>query len=310
MNKIINLFWYKHDTGKGNFGDELNYYIVKGLSGITPKHVDILKLPRNKIMAVKAILKKLYDRKINVNQVFNSEDWLTITGKDVIVGIGSVISWFDAPNITVWGSGLLNRNGHINEAKFLAVRGKYTLKRLNELGYNQDPVLGDPALLLPLIKKIPKIINKTRIGIIPHYIHYKFIKENLAKSDFLVINLLGSIEEIIKEINSCSVTFSSSLHGIIVSHAYNVQSLWVDFSSLENMNLSGDNIKFKDYFSSVGLKNYDPIKITNDLSFVDNIDALKNDYKDFLLPSQSIVKNIQNNLLAKAPFKIKEEFLN
>ena len=96
--------------------------------------------------------------------------------KNVVVGIGSIISFIYHPSALVWGSGIISRKVKINKANFLAVRGKYTQQRLTELGFSAPDTVGDPALLLPLI--FNKVVNKkNKLGIIPHYVHY----EELAK---------------------------------------------------------------------------------------------------------------------------------
>jgi hypothetical protein len=55
--------------------------------------------------------------------------------------------------------------------------------------------------------------------------------------------------EIAKQITKCRSTISSSLHGVICSHAYGIPSAWVKFSNI----IIGDDIKYKDHYASVGL---------------------------------------------------------
>lgn len=78
-----------------------------------------------------------------------------------------------------------------------------------------------------------------------------FLREN---KEFAIINLFNPIERVVDSILACENTFSSSLHGIIVSYAYNIPSLRFVFSK----NNLGD-LKFHDYFLSVNLKKYNPI---------------------------------------------------
>jgi hypothetical protein len=57
------------------------------------------------------------------------------------------------------------------------------------------------------------------------------------------------LEKVIDKIVSCTFTISSSLHGIVVSHAYNINSLWVRFADTLGkgpVDLKGD-FKFRDY---------------------------------------------------------------
>ena len=154
-------------------------------------------------------------------------------------------------------------------ATFLSVRGPRTRKRLVELGYNVPEKYGDPALLLP--NYFPNVFfKKYELGIIPHFVDFEEVN-NVYKniSGIRVIDLItDSIEETTKEILECKNIVSSSLHGIIVGQAYQIPTLWVKFSD----KLSGDNVKFYDYFDTVGL-NY-----TNELF----IDPLKTGHQELL----------------------------
>lgn len=299
----MNLYWYKHKEGNGNFGDELNPYIIKALSGIQPKYVDVAKLPASKKVALKAMLSNLTKGRFSL--AFQKENWVTLSNQNVIVAIGSVISWFSSPNIIVWGSGIIQEKSKIHPADFRAVRGKYTLKRLRELGYNtEQTVLGDPALLLPLIFPYKAVTKKYKVGIIPHYIHYDKIKKQIKNDEILIINLLDPIEKILEEIMMCELTLSSSLHGIIVSHAYEVPSLWASFPNLDLLDLAGDDIKFADYFSSLSMPEYPAVPVD-----FKEFEVFKIKYADRILPNKKNTRELQSGLLKCAPFKIETNSL-
>lgn len=305
MSKQINLYWYKEEEGSGNFGDELNHYIVKALSDKEIAYADIMKWPKTKQIAFKILAKRVIQGKWA--GLKNTEAYKMLLNQEVLVAIGSVIAWFDGPGISVWGAGLMNQKGHINNAKFYAVRGEYTLNKIKDLGYDTTTtVLGDPALLLPLIFN-PQTNKKDKIGIIPHFTHYEKVKNHYCDSPYLVINLLDDIEKVVEEINSCAMTFSSSLHGVIVSHAYQIPSLWIDFEKTEVEKIAGDNIKFKDYFSSVQLEEYHAINID---ALLENLEQTKEKYKTILLPHKSVVPRLQQGLMSNAPFSLKEKYKN
>ena len=120
----------------------------------------------------------------------------------------------------------------------------------------------------------------------------------------MVINLLDDIDTVTENITSCGYTVSSSLHGLIVSHAYNVPSLWVNFSDDK---LVGDNIKFKDYFSSVDISFYAPFQINLDQINIDKIIELVNSNNSITV-IQNDLKLIQRDLIRVAPFPVLENF--
>lgn len=303
MSKKINLFWYRHHEGHGNFGDELNHYIISRLTG---KNVTCSETwSGTKFNAIKSILYKIFVQR-KIKDVLSSYLWNNIFNRKVIFGIGSIISCGNE-NVIVWGSGIINREDVIPNSKFLAVRGKYTQARIKELGMKAPEVLGDPAMLLPLIYQ-PTEGVAFKLGIIPHYLHFKNVKKQFFDPQVLVVNLLNPIEKVISDICSCEMTLSTSLHGIIVSHTYRIPSLWVNLQGLSALKLEGDNIKFADYFSSVNIKEYQPVHLEDELDFISIIPKLKKSYGGFLLPTENSIASVNKGLLAVAPFAILKKF--
>ena len=303
MNKKIKLFWDEYKGGHGNFGDELNPYIIKRLTGSKIQWTSSYNGTRWN--SLKTIAYLFFKECQNFKEIRYSSAWHKFFNKPVIFGIGSIIRFCDT-NVKVWGSGIISSNEFIPKAKYLAVRGKYTQKRLVDLGYNAPKTIGDPALLLPIVYK-GNNVKKFKIGVIPHYIHFEELK-TLNSLNVKVINLLDPIGNIIDDINSCTMTISTSLHGIIASHCYKVASLWVDFE-LDN-ELTGDNIKFADYFTSVDLKEYLPFKMNKnylDLQMVEDL-FLKN--IKLTKPKETKIRHIQKSLLSCAPFKIISKYKN
>lgn len=143
-------------------------------------------------------------------------------------------------NTIVLGSGILTKDTFLNpEADWRWVRGPITQQQVINCGGQSPNTLGDPALLLPKI--IPGHSDKKyKVGLIPHYSDYSSIKTRYP--DHLIINVLDNVENIVYQINQCEKIISSSLHGIIASHAYGIPA-----SRFELNTISGDGVKFLDY---------------------------------------------------------------
>lgn len=307
MSKNIKLFWCQYNEGHGNFGDELNPYLIEKLSGKKVSRVDPYEFSDQYWTALKSIIYKIF--KGGLAKITSFPEWNTIFNRKIIFAIGSILNSYTTSNITVWGSGIISKNDEICPSDFLAVRGKYSQKRLSELGYTVPKIIGDPALLLPLVL-FPSRTKKYKVAIIPHFIHYEKLRLKYKGTGVLVINLLDEIEKIVQEITSSELTLSTSLHGIIVSHAYEIPSLWVEFREVNEIKLSGDNIKFWDYFSSVQITEYDAVVIESTAILHDNsyLSNLKKEMVKYFLPDNKNILQIQKDLLSVAPFPILNKF--
>lgn len=215
-----------------NYGDLLSKFIVEQVSG---RKVDYYNAPKKR----KSFFKQKH-----------------------LLAIGSIMSYATSKSY-VWGSGVISRDDTFGNGKFFAVRGPKTRERVLALGFKCPEVYGDPALLLPRFYS-PKVEKKFKLGIIPHYIDYvracELFKDH---SDVMVIDLISNdLEKTTVDILSCEQTLSSSLHGIIVSHAYGIPSIWIKFSD----KLTGDNVKFEDYFKSVHIEPYSAETLSNKIS--------------------------------------------
>lgn len=271
MIKPIPLFWWNErilqHKEKENYGDLLSKYLVEKISGRKVKWIQPQKTPWYK---------------------FDKRNFLAA---------GSIIHHSNNHSI-VWGSGIIDRVQPVASANFKAVRGPETRNYLLEAGYDCPEVYGDPAILLPLYYN-PKQKKKYRLGIIPHYQDYdQIISLYGDEKDVLVIDLKTlDVEQVTFKILQCENIISSSLHGLIVSHAYGIPAIWIRFSD----KLFGDNIKFTDYQKSVKIDEYKGKQFLGKKISRDDLLKKFNDYQS--LPSSEVIKDLQQGLMRSCPFK-------
>jgi hypothetical protein len=197
----------------------------------------------------------------------------------------------------VWGSGIINANQQVKRATFLAVRGPETRNCLLKQGYEVPEIYGDPGLVMPRFFN-PKVEQTHDLGIIPHYVDYDRVKDQFKDdASVIVIDLMTTdIEVTTKTILRCKRIVSSSLHGLIIPHAYGIPAVWYRFSD----KLFGDNIKFKDYFRSVGITPYIPeIK---QVALSRSVLEAQFNFNDSL-PQTDYIRSLQDDLLSVCPFK-------
>ncbi|CAH8295308.1 polysaccharide pyruvyl transferase [Mariniflexile fucanivorans] len=266
----IRLYWWreKRKNGLENYGDLLSKYLVE-------------KISNKKVISIKHPLKGFH-------KYFFKH----------YICIGSIISSASKKSI-VWGSGIIKKNDNIRNAKFLAVRGPETRAKILEKGFECAEVYGDPAILLPDYYS-PKIKKIYELGIVPHYVDYDRVVEVFSnEKNIKIINLLTTdIEKTTDEILECEKIISSSLHGLILPHAYGIPAIWIKFSD----KLSGDNIKFYDYYKSMDIDfNAESLIDLTNTSF-QNLNRLFEVNKLFLLPKESILNSRKKALINSCPF--------
>ncbi len=296
MNKI---YLYHVKINIGNFGDEIGPYIIQKLSG---QEIYQIPIPRCGTKLILAYINGLCQARYSFSIFRKVIRTLSLNG-NYIMSIGIIIAWGSGKRI-VWGSGIISIKDKIPNGEFLAVRGKYTQSKLQEQKLKYPIVLGDPALLLPLVYKPIISEKKYELGIIPHFSQYSHFSNCITKN-IKIINLLSSnVETTINEICECKYIISTSLHGIIVAHAYGIPALWYEYPKIK----FGENVKFFDYFSSVGIKEYNPF-IINNFNTLNKDKEIENILRNMdLALIQSNLEVIQQNLLSVAPFKILNKY--
>ena len=269
MSKAIPLFFWSSKVFENkpleNYGDLLSPYIVEQLSG---ERVAFYNAPKAR------------------------KKWFT---KKYLMAIGSIMT-YASKKALVWGCGIISRQDQFQDAQFYAVRGPLSRKRIQDLGYSCPEVYGDPALLLPLYYKPAVQDEEYDLGIIPHYVDFEKAQVLIPSSNnTTVINLLTpNALQTTNELCACKAILSSSLHGLIVAHAYGIPAVWVRFSD----KLSGDNVKFEDYFRSVGITPYEGVLITEQLSESYCKTIIE---QHVTLPKEGVVSAIQESLIEAFP---------
>lgn len=205
-----------------NFGDALNTPLVEYLSG-------------RKVLPSKNISRFLFS-------LFKFENYAVI---------GSILQWIKN-NSEVWGAGYItDQEKVIVPSKIYAVRGPNTRDVYLSKNIPCPEVYGDPALLFPLIYH-PAKQKKYKFGIIPHYYDYDnpWIELMRKREDVLIIDLMVRYDykKVIDQILECENILSSSLHGVIISDAYQVHNCQITLSD----KVIGSEFKFADYYKSVG----------------------------------------------------------
>ncbi|MDO7172717.1 polysaccharide pyruvyl transferase family protein [Mariniflexile sp. AS56] len=266
----IRLFWWNEikiqKKSKENYGDLLGRYLVE-------------KISQKKVVWAKPA-------------TFSIHNLLS----PIYVTIGSILAHVNSKCI-VWGSGIISKEYTVNNATFLAVRGPQTRQHLLNQGYNVPEVYGDPALLLPKYYN-PEIDKEFKIGVIPHYRDFKkveaFYKDE--RSILLIDLMTNDVEKTTNEFLRCEKIVSSSLHGVIVAHAYGVPAVWQKFSN----DVFGDDIKYQDYFESVEIPNY-KLEMKEEKMNIEELLGLFTGVES--IPKSGKIESLCSNLMSVCPFK-------
>lgn len=159
-----------------------------------------------------------------------------------VIGAGSTARFARAGD-QVWGAGMLSRKDQLcADALWLAVRGPITRDALRTRGADAR-VIGDPALLSPRLFH-PEIDKQFAVGYVPHYRDVAAWKRDKLSP---LISPLTDVDGFITDLLACERIVSSSLHGLILAHAYGLPA-----TQVRSTRLAGDGVKFDDYFASIG----------------------------------------------------------
>lgn len=247
MNATLAAYWF---SKRPNFGDDLNYPLMKLLS--------------------------------------RAEPFLVPEGyqKPHYFCIGSILHFANRHSI-IWGSGIISKEKqHLPKEKpqaIYAVRGPLTRKALLEAGIECPEVYGDPALLLPKLYQPEQPIEKSyELGIIPHFVdkEHPWLQKASHDPTIRIINVQDlSLENFVNAVLSCKAILSSSLHGLIIADAYGIPSGWISFKKggfpfFPKKKVIGKGFKFQDYFASVGRPPQEAVVIKKSSSLQQATDSL------------------------------------
>ncbi|MBD1422505.1 polysaccharide pyruvyl transferase family protein [Sphingobacterium chuzhouense] len=280
----INLIYWK----EANYGDALSPRLIEELSGKQVQCKGISMSRKERFMAfLKFDIAKIRMTILPFQKIYG--------------GIGSILSWLPKGSL-VWGTGFMNKNESFKGGKVYAVRGKLTEQKLEEQGISPTRIYGDPALLLPLWLNEQKI-KTIKLGLIPHWKEVDFFKNTYGERYHVIDFRTKDVVGVTREITSCEYILSSSLHGIIVAHAYGIPALWIKHGYIDT-----DGFKFYDYFSSVDIPIYNGFKDIDDILADDaHWYKLFNDYGELAKINNSLM-DIQKKLLKAAPFPIRDKY--
>lgn len=143
-----------------------------------------------------------------------------------------------------------------------AVRGRLTAGHFPE-ELRRSMALGDPGLLANMLLEGP-VTKKHAVGVVPHYrdVAHPAVLDLTSHASVRLIDITWTPEEVVREIASCEVVLSSSLHGMIVSDAVGVPNAHLRMLESVGGPVQGPVhglFKYRDYYSAFpGDRPYDP----------------------------------------------------
>jgi pyruvyltransferase len=214
------LYWSHTEETKNNFGDAINPKLFKLIFG---------------------------------RDVVSAHKILNIGHKPTFFFIGSILDGLAVPNAIVCGAGFMTKQAWVKNrpSNVIAVRGPLTREIFLKNNISCPEVYCDPALLLPRLYPPKHSSKQWDVGIVVHYIDKKLLDDIVVECElhnFHFIDVESEHEAFVEQVCNSKYIFSSSLHGLIVAHAYGVSATWLKLSN----NIVGDDFKFKDYLLSVG----------------------------------------------------------
>lgn len=246
--KPINLYWCRgrgrEDASRQNFGDFLSAELVEIFSGRKVVHSSI---QRAEMIAIGSVLGR--------------------EKKAKFLGLPR--------RLHIWGTGSGNpADVFSGRHHYHAVRGLKCKAQIQ--GLKKQPVVGDPGLLSPwLVKKTAG--KKISVGLVPHFSHHgsaEIAALLTAIPNVKMINVFSPVKQVLEEIASCDFVLSSSLHGLIVADSYGVPNQWLTL----DLNPAWQ-FKFRDYYSSFGLFDNEPVTAQEILMNPWSVDAYMERYR-------------------------------
>lgn len=255
----IKMFWWRYRWPMMlNFGDEVTKYTLKSIFGLNAEYA-----PPDQADMVGAG---------SVYEIVNKRDTDKL--------------------LHIWGSGIMREDSKItakNNESYHAIRGEITKDRL---GVDEDVALGDPGILANLVFKKAKKV-KYKVGVVAHYVDAELdvVKSLAQNNQILLIDPLDTPDKVARDITSCEVVFSSSLHGLIFADSFQIPNYYMPFSD----KVVGGDYKFRDYYSSTN-RELKPV-LVDVLSEPKELERLISSYEP--VPN---LKKMQKDLIKAFPF--------
>lgn len=251
------------------------------------------------------------------DEIYDKNKLLSIKDRKIIYFIGSEIptkGWL-SKNTLCCGMGwrdsrmTLDKNT-VSKDNFKYTRGKISRQRVIESGVDipKNLTIGDTGLLASTIYK-PKDTRKIYdICLITHFTDAKNIrayKQRLLSKYKLNIYCVSmgdgthDCKKLFDVISKSKLVLSSSLHGIIFSHSFNVPALY--FHPDDGVKIV-DSYKFQDYYSVYDNINYDfsyeKTAFNSVMTQIYNYDFIKRNN-----PTLKQVKDVCRNIIQALPYQ-------
>lgn len=140
----------------------------------------------------------------------------------------------------------------------------------------------------------------------PHWRETDYFKTHYGNLYEVIDLRTRDIESVVRRITSCRLILSTSLHGLIVAHAYAIPALHLKHGYIDT-----DGFKFRDYYSSVGIEPYEGFTNIDEILALspEGMDDFFDAHWQSALP-QTDLNELRRKLLRAAPFPLLDHYKN